>query len=159
MSEYELLSLLISLLAAFIAAYSVFRGQRTSQRLEELQKKQADLASFQHKILIKEERAKAKADIRAQLLRSGNSYKLTVSNLGTCAARDLRISGLEGDDINQILAGWDSSTVFPVPELRPNEDVSLRALVHLGTKLPFTCIFTWNDDSGVDRQREIKVNT
>jgi hypothetical protein len=157
MSRYETLSILVSLLAAGIAAYALVRSHKLAKRQTALQEEQTKLATLQHKLLVRDQQARARADIRAGLVQIDSSYKLEVRNAGAAPARNLRLSGLDGPELDQILAGWNASEIFPMTELLPDEVVSVRAPIYLGTKFPITIIVTWDDDAGDDRQRELKV--
>ena len=159
MSRYEILTLLISVLAAVISAYSLFRSYRISQRQTELQQTQADLAAFQHKLLVRDQQAKAKADIRAQLVPGPqSSFKLYVRNVGASVARNVRLEPTNQTGVEDALTRTDISDVFPVSELRSGEEVSLRLFTHLGTRWPLQAIFTWDDESGENQQREMRVS-
>jgi hypothetical protein len=157
MSPYETLSLLTSLLAAGIATYALVRGHRLAQKQVELQNEQAKLAALQHKLLVREQTAAAKADIRATIVSYGSDRRLVVANAGATPARNLRLSSLEEASTGNALTRSNLDEVFPVSELRPGEEVMVRLFVHLGTRFPTSMVFTWDDDSGHDQHREMKV--
>jgi hypothetical protein len=156
-STFETVSLLTSVLALVISAVSLFRTRKVAARQLALQEVQTKLAALEHKILVRDVQDRAKADIRVALGRSGNGYKLEVRNVGLASARNLRLRGLNDGDLAQALAGWNADEVFPVPELRPDEVVHVRAMIHLGTKFPIPIVLTWDDESGSDLQREVQI--
>jgi hypothetical protein len=157
MSSFELLSLLISLLAAGISAYALIRGHRLSLRQTELQQEQARLAALQHKLLVREQEARAKADIRAEMVRHGNGYRFNIFNAGPSTARNLRVTPLAVAGVEHPLSRSNAEEILPAAELRSGESVSVRLMVHLGSQFPMSVIFTWDDESGDDQQREMRV--
>jgi len=158
MSRYELLTLLISLLATVISTVALIRGHRLGVRQTELQKTQAELAAFQHDLLRRDERDRAKADVRAELEPAPQrSFKLVISNFGACVARNVRLEPTNQVGIEDALTRSDLDEVFPIPELLPQQEVRVRLFTHLGTKWPLKGTLIWNDDSGNDIKREIRV--
>jgi hypothetical protein len=75
MSRFELLSLLTSLLAVFIAVVSMIRSSRTAKKQLELQEVQAAFTAFQHKVLAAEQETRRHADLRAEHVGDGSRGK------------------------------------------------------------------------------------
>ncbi|MGE0444951.1 MAG: hypothetical protein AB7P99_06955 [Vicinamibacterales bacterium] len=158
MTKYEVLSLLVALIAALIALYGVWVARRAAADVKPLHQVQTDLAELQRKDLLRARHERAQADVRASLVRDGRSFRLTVENIGASAARNLRLSGLDDGSLDSILAGWKPEEHFPRAELLPGESVALLAAVHFGSRFPIRCILTWDDDSGDNRQREAALD-
>lgn len=158
MTTYETLSLLTSLLAIVVAAYALFRTHRIGLSQLDLQSKQAKLAEYQHKLLVREQEVRAKADLRASYVPYGrNGHKLMLINVGGVSARNIRIADLEGNPHPEPLIRSEAEAIFPVAELRAGESVTVIAAIVMETVLPTPLIVTWDDDVGRDQQRELKV--
>lgn len=157
MSQYELLSLLISILAAVISTVALVRGQRLAKRQLQLQEQQARLAALQHKALTEDQGNRRRADLRAAFEKRERGYKFVLRNAGAAPARNIRLAGPNGEQEPEPLIPSEARSLFPVNELRPGEEVRAIAAIHLGSVLPAPLIFTWDDDSGANQQREIKV--
>lgn len=158
LSRFEWLSLVISLLAATLSAIGLFWSRRIATRQLELQRQQAELARFQHKVLAREQQAQALADLRAVFTKQGRgNFKFRLSNEGPSAARNIRIAGADGNSCPEPFIASEFDQVVPIPELRPGHDVWLIAAIHMGTALPVPLLLTWNDDSGENRQQEVRV--
>ena len=158
MSRYELLTLLISLLAVIISTVSLVRGHRLAVRQAALQRTQAELAALQHELLLRDEQDREKADLRADLVPTHqNNFKLVVQNVGACAARNIRLEPTNQAGVEDALTRSDLDEVFPVSELLPGQEVRVQLYTHLGTRWPLKGTCTWDDDSGENQTREIRV--
>jgi hypothetical protein len=157
-SKYEILSLLLSVVAAVISAFALFRGYRLAQRQTVLQTKQEDLAAFQHRLLLREQEQKARPDLRANFVRSNRNFRFVLLNAGSAAARDVRLTDLIGNAAPEPLIKSQCDAIFPVKELRTGESVSLVAAINFQTVLPARLIVTWDDDAGDAQQRELSVD-
>jgi hypothetical protein len=155
--SYEILTLLISLLAAVIATVALVRGNTVAKRQLELQEKQANFAELQHKLLVLEQSSRVCADLRGAFIKDGRGHKSVLRNVGAAAARQVRIAGHDGISEPESLIKSRVHELFPIAELRSNEVITVIAAIHLGTKLPAQFLLTWDDDSGNGRQRELKV--
>jgi predicted nucleic acid-binding protein len=159
MSHYELLSLLTSIVAAIIALCALVRGNRLARKQLDLQRKQSDLASLQHKLLVRDQISEAQADLRVSLNnRGGGSYTFRLWNAGMTSARNVRIAGAKGEPIPEGLIRSQVEDTFPIAELRATESVSIVAAIVLSTAFPLKYILTWDDDSGTNHQREFPLH-
>jgi hypothetical protein len=157
LSRFELLSLIISLLAAALSAIALIWSRRTATKQLELQQQQADFARFQHKVLAREQQAQARADLRATFTKQGRHFKFRLTNEGPSTARYIRIAGINGDACPDPFIASEFDRVVPIPELRPGQDVWLIAAIHMGTALPVPLLLTWSDESADNQQQELRV--
>jgi hypothetical protein len=156
-SRFEYISLLIGLLTAAIAAIASIRGTRFSKKQLDYQRSQASLAEIQSKQIRRELQVQSRAVISAEFERSGDSYRLVITNCGGSPATQLRIAGREGEPFPDTLLADDVRSIFPVPELPAGGSISLFAALHLRSELPALFIFTWNDERGSIQQAEVRA--
>lgn len=157
MTQYELLTLLTSVLATVISTVALYRGHRLGKEQVELQSKQAELAALQHKMTVHDAQEQSTADLRAFFIGSGTRWRMILENAGRGAARNVRLADATGNMAPEPLIVSECERHFPLTEPRPGQSIALIAALHLGIGLPVPMIVTWDDDSGVDHQREIHV--
>ena len=87
MTDYEGLSLVVSVVAAGLALASLWQSWRSSRKLIELQREQSDLARLQRGILEREQAATLRADIRLEVV----GDRLYVKNIGPAEARNVTL--------------------------------------------------------------------
>lgn len=158
MSRYEVLSLLIAVMAAIISLVSLRRTRKTEIRQLELQETQARLASFQHKVLTAEQEAARQADLRVELIRSGRNSQFVFSNLGPAPVMNVNFGFLNSNPRRTPLTIPDQfAQVFPIAEFLPGASHKLAAVLTLQTPSVLEGDYTWTDLDGQSRSRRCKV--
>ena len=146
MNEHELLSLLVSLVAAVIALVSLYRTHRLSLRQLQLSEKQAQLAQFQHHLLTQAEEAKRRADVRVRLVKTGsNNYRLVIDNIGPAPAKDVVVDVIVDDGFQSPLIPSEMDKLLPIPQLLANEQLSVTVAVTLSTPSQMVAKVAWAD--------------
>ena len=82
-------------------------------------------------------------------------HRLHLTNAGGSIARSVRLSS-SAVKMQNVLMNYDGT--FPIAECRPGETVTLVAVLEYGVPLPLPITLTWDDDSGRDRTRDLRVN-
>ncbi len=156
MSRFEFLSLLIALVSAAVAAAALVRTRRTESRLIELQETQAKLAALQHTILAAEQEVNRRADLRAELVRSGpNEHHFVFSNVGASPAKNVSFAFYNlGPRKSPVVLPEQFNSIFPISEFLPNQSHRLRAILTLDTPSTFEGELTWFDSDGSTRKRK-----
>ncbi|PSW44385.1 hypothetical protein [Photobacterium leiognathi] len=148
MSEYEVLSVILSSLAALISLI-VWNGQRKLQRESlDMQKATAELAKKQLEILLREDKEKSTARLKVDLVKSGNGYKFVITNISNVDAKNISFELLVDNPRNNPLVGSDVNSKLPAPKLSPGSELSLLAAIHLGSPTAYNALLTWTNPNG-----------
>jgi hypothetical protein len=146
----EAWSVVVSLLALVVAGVTAIRQHK-------LQASVARLADAQLRQLARDREKDSQADLRAVLRKvEGNRWKFRLTNVGESPARNVRVTMKDARPENVLLR---ADTLFPLSELRPQDHFETPAIIQLGTSWPPTMLFTWDDEFGKNRQREITLST
>lgn len=111
-----------------------------------------------NRMLIEREQAEGisskKADISANLIKFGkNDHRLKVFNRGKGVARNVRLIDL--DNADSILITSDIERKFPVPILDPHQSVEIVAAVFLASASRVHIKLQWDDETGMDHEKEL----
>lgn len=158
LSTYETLALLTALVAAVTSFVALYRTSKVAKRQLELQEAQAGFAKFQHEILAKEQSAKHQADIRVRLIQRGGVYRVVIENRGPGRAKDVIFEEFVPDGFQSPIIPSEADSLFPIPSLLPNEEVSMPASVHMGTALQFAVRASWFDHEGKRHEQFCQVS-
>lgn len=155
MTKFEVLTLLIALLAVVPAVLTLIRqsGQRKRMdQLEEAQQRQnvatAALHEKQLELLLASEKGRGGAHVKLDLYRDQKSYRFRVTNMGPEQARNVQIKILAEHDEHDPIAGGDYSSKFPAPVLEPGSSISFYAVIYLGSPSAYNALITWEDPDG-----------
>ncbi|HKB58931.1 MAG TPA: hypothetical protein VKC56_02690 [Gallionellaceae bacterium] len=148
MANFELFSILIALLAAFISFLSLYRTHRVAMRQIPLQQIQADLAALQRRVLLKEQSEKQKADVRVSYVQQVRRHAFVFENWGPSTAYDVRFELLIPDGQHNPLIDSELKNTFPIDALRVGEKVSMLVAVNLDTEFPLTGQISWRSAGG-----------
>jgi len=157
MTTFELLTLLVALLAVAISAASLVRTRAIAQEQLELQRTTSQLAKKQLELLLAEEAAASGARLEIHIEPSGNSYKFVVSNVGDVPAKNVSFQLRPHGKGESPLITSDFSTKFPVPILGPGSAVGALAALSFGSATAFDVTLTWQDPNGRTREAETFV--
>jgi hypothetical protein len=167
MSTFELLSLLIALLAAIISTIALIRTRTMAQQQLELQRSQLDLqrehgevtkqlAQLHLEAAKLESAQRSVADLRVSLERGYNRDDIVIENVGGAAARDVLIEFLPKAGTESPLIPDDVAEKLPAT-LRPGDRCPLLAALAMGCLPPFDFIVRWRDPSGDAREEQVTV--
>ena len=145
MTEYEILTLLTSLLAIVVSLVSLIRTREITQEQLELERITAELSKDQLKNLEDENKAKNLPKFNVTIQRLGKNSFFYVSNTGEGTAYNLNLELIDCND-NPL---YDVQNKLPFPEMKANSRIKLNASFHLQSHLKYQVKLTWNDKEGV----------
>jgi|SRR3972149_6261346 len=151
MNEYQLLTLLVAIIAVIISAISLIRTgkiQRQQLRLniltEELSKKQLDIIS-------KNEMASNKSRVEVDFQPYGTNYHFTMTNTSSVVARNVMFNFIDCQD-NPIV----DDSILPLSILQPGQTIKYLAARDFQSPPRYTVEVLWTDPDGSE-QKEIYV--
>ena len=150
MTRYEILTLLISLLAIIVAVVSLVRTRKIQDKQLEFQKIAADLSTKQLEIIQKEEAAR----INVRLEKFGSGYKFIITNVGKAVAKDIHFS-LDGRAGDNPLIPSEYAEKIPIPALHPGNSATLHASLHMQSAMRYTVCVRWKNPDGRQVSDEI----
>ena len=158
MTRYEVLSILVSCLAAIISLV-VWSGQRKLTReANDLQRATAELAKKQLEILLREEKGRNTARLSLDLVREGKSdFRFRVANISDIDARDVELELLLQDRDNSPIIDSEYAEKFPAKHIAPGNSVSLIAALTLSSPTAYNAILKWTNPDGSRSQEETYV--
>jgi hypothetical protein len=141
-------SAIVALVALIISIVSMNKANKfgsTADRLNQIliEREQA------------EEVASKKADLSANMIKTGKSdYRLKIFNRGKGDARNVRLIDLAGDC--SIIIANDIQRKFPLTLLEQHQSVELIAVVTLSGSRSSHIKLQWDDETGVNHEKELK---
>jgi hypothetical protein len=146
MSGYELLSLLVALLAVTISALSLVRTgslQRQQLRLNEITE---ELSRKQLESFAVNEAAGQRARVIAALEGYSSHRSFVLTNEGPAAAKQVGFELIDCPDSPLVKGDYDQK--LPVPILQPGQRLRLIAAIHMGSPTTYTARVTWTNPDG-----------
>ncbi|MDO2950417.1 hypothetical protein M8828_18870, partial [Aeromonas simiae] len=98
MSKFEILSLLISTLAAVISCVSLVRTRKLAKEQLELERVTAELSRLQIESIAEEKADKTKQKFNVNLTKLGNPYSFYISNTGQGSAYNVDFELIDCND-------------------------------------------------------------
>ncbi len=142
-----------------IAVFALGVSAWSAKKTYDFNKRQNELVAITEKLnlaLLEREQsdvvAARKADISANFVNSGRSYRLKVFNKGKAIARNVRLERLDDSDL---LMQHDIDEKFPVPILEQHQWVELLAVVHMQSAPRAHIKLIWDDDHAKDNIKEL----
>jgi hypothetical protein len=129
----------IAFVAVVVAFYYGWQNSKLTKRL--IAKEENDAA------------AKSRADLGANFLKIGSSYRLKVFNRGHAPARNVRLTF--DDTKDHCLMQRDVDSKFPHERLDPHQAVDLMASIHLGSKSKYPVKLVWDDDFKLNNEKMV----
>jgi hypothetical protein len=145
MTKYEILTLVVSLLAIIVSAVSLVRTRKIAAQQLELEKITAELSKKQLEEILKSNENALKASVEVELQSSGDNKNLIICNKGRAEAKNVSIKVL-GDYDPTTKDDFDSK--IPIKSLRPGKRVSLFASGAFGTPSRYDIEVTWDNPNG-----------
>jgi len=146
MSKFEVLSLLISALAAIISTVSLMRTRKLAKEQIELERVTAELSRLQIESIAEEKSNKTKPKFNVNLTKLGKSYSFYISNTGQGSAYNVNFELIDCED--SPLSSHDLQDKFPHQEIKANSRVKLLAAIHMGSPRKYQVKLTWENESG-----------
>jgi hypothetical protein len=143
----SIVSAIVALVALIISIVSMHKANKfgaTADRLNRLliEREQADGV------------ASKKADLSANIIKTGKSdYRLKIFNRGKGTARNVRLIDLAGD-CSMIMAD-EFQRKFPLTLLEQHQSVELIVVVTLGGSRSSHIKLQWDDETGVNHEKEL----
>ncbi|WP_417516127.1 hypothetical protein [Marinobacter sp.] len=152
MSLFEIISVLISVLAVVVSLTALSRSRKNHAQLLELEQVHAELSRKQLADFEKREQQVLKANLTISLEKEGQMSKFVIKNAGPAIATNIYF-GLEQDnDCNPLVSG-DFEAKIPFPALAPQEQYYLLADIPLDVRqLTFSISLRWNNEDGTQER-------
>lgn len=94
------------------------------------------------------------ADVSARVSNIGKGdYRLKIFNRGKGVAKNVRLIDLDME--NSVLIADDIQRKFPIPILEQDQSVELIAAVTIGSKSLIQIRLIWDDETGLNREKEL----
>ncbi|GIU13769.1 hypothetical protein [Shewanella morhuae] len=152
MSKFEVLSLLISTLAAVISCISLVRTRKLAKEQLELERVTAELSRLQIESIAEEKSDKTKPKFNVNLTKLGKSYNFYISNTGQGSAYNVDFELIDCND--SPLSTRELQDMFPHQEIKPNSRIKLMAAIHMGSPRKYQVKLIWENVGG-DKYEEI----
>lgn len=146
MSKFEILSLLISTLAAVISCVSLVRTRKLAKEQLELERVTAELSRLQIESIAEEKADKTKQKFNVNLTKLGNPYSFYISNTGQGSACNVDFELIDCND--RPLSTRELQDMFPHQEMKPNSRIKLMTAIHLGSPKKYQVRLTWENADG-----------
>ena len=157
MTQYELLSVLIAVLATVISMV-VWNGQRKLQReANRLQQATAELARKQLEMIEREELSKKEIRLSVVLEPNGNSHRFRISNVGETEAREVELLFVFLQPEHNPLMPYEYAEKFPVQVLPPGSSVSLAAALADRSPTVYNVLLKWRGLDGSRKEQQLRV--
>lgn len=146
MINFELLTLLLSIIAAVISVISLVRTRKVQEEQMRLERVTAELSQRQLERLAQEDDEKSKAYIHVTLEQSGTDYRFWIRNQGKAKAKDVWVT-LDSEGPDNPIVGSEYKKKIPIPFLSSGGEVSLIAAIHMGSCGKYKISARWiNED-------------
>lgn len=145
MSNYEIISILASLLAVVVASISLVRARKVNDKQIEMQKVISELSGKQLELIKSKEMALSVASIDVDLVDYESNYHFIITNNGGSSANRVTFE-IEGE-YNPIAID-EIEQKFPISCLRAGKSIELVASLNLGAPDCFNVNVSWENPNG-----------
>jgi hypothetical protein len=146
LTNFELLTLLFSTIAAVISVISLIRTRKVQEEQIRLERVAAELSQRQLERIAKEDDEKTKAYIHVTLEQNGADYRFWIRNQGKAKAKDVWVT-LDSEGPDNPIVGSEYKKKIPIPYLNSGGEVSLIAAIHMGSCGKYKISARWvNED-------------
>ncbi|PPU86498.1 hypothetical protein [Xanthomonas euvesicatoria] len=164
MTKFEVLTLLIALLAVVPAALALIRQSAQRKRMDQLEDAQlrqnratAALHEKQLELLLSSNAGRASAHVKLDLYLDNKTYRFRVTNVGSAQARNVQVKIIAAKEEHDPIAGTDYDSKFPAPVLEPGSSISFYAAIYLDSPLAYNALVTWEDLDGMKAENTTYV--
>jgi len=148
MSNYETLSILISVLAVSVSFIALYRSRKTHSEFLELEKIHAELSRKQLEEFDEKEALKVKTQLSVQLIFDGENYRFYISNQGNSSATDIWFRMEQGGEYNPLLQN-EYKEKIPFPCLNSGEEFTLLASIPINvSQQVYPVAMRWKNEDG-----------
>jgi hypothetical protein len=152
MSKFEILSLLVSTLAAVIACISLVRARKLAKEQLELARVTADLSRLQIESIAEKKSNKIKPKFNVNLTKLGKFYNFYISNTGEGSAYNVDFKLIDCE--NSPLSDYELQDLFPHQEMKSNSRIKLMASMHMNSPRKYQVKLVWENQAG-EKSEEI----
>lgn len=152
MSKFEVLSLIISILAVMISTLSLIRTRELAKEQLELEKVTAELSRLQIEGITEQKTNKTKPKFNVSLTKLGKAYNFYISNTGQGSAYNVNFELIDCED--SPLFTSELIDIFPYQEMKPSSRIKLLASLHMNSHSKYQSRLSWEDESG-NRYEEV----
>ena len=153
MSNYETITLLVSIVAIVISAVSLIRTNKVASHQLELEKVHAELSKKHLDKINNEDKINALANIDVDLVKVDENYRFIIKNIGGSTASNVFFS-LSACQRNPLVQN-DVKDKLPIKSLRPNKSVSLMATKVMNCDSEYTVNVRWTNPDGTNSKDSI----
>ncbi|WLP93867.1 hypothetical protein [Psychrobacter sp. M13] len=146
MSKFEVLSIIISILAVGISTISLVRTRKLAKEQLELERITAELSRLQIESIAEEKTNKTKPKFNVSLTKMGKSYNFYISNTGQGSAYNVNFELIDCED--SPLFNSELIDMFPYQEMRPGSRIKLLASLHFNSPSKYQSKLSWEDENG-----------
>ena len=157
MTKFELVNILVSLLAVVISATAMVRTRKSNEALVELERVHADLSRKQLELIGNDEESRQLANVSIKLINvPPSNYSIKVENLGRASASEVTVEAAHDCEYDPLIKN-DYDSKMPYPRLNAGESITLVASVPMSlTKRVFPFNVRWaNDDGSIGENRYV----
>ncbi len=145
MSKFEVLSLIISILAVGISTVSLVRTRKLAKEQLELEKITAELSRLQIESIAEEKINKTKPKFNVSLTKMGKSYNFYISNTGQGSAYNLNFELVDCEDSPLVTS--ELLDMFPYQEMKPGSRIKLLASLNYNSPSKYQSKLSWEDET------------
>jgi hypothetical protein len=154
MSQFEILTLVVSCLAVILSVHTLWEQRKLQREANELQRVTAELAKRQLEQLEEQDAARNRAYLAVDLYKQGNSHRLRVSNVGNVDALNIRLELEVPQNSESPLAKEEYAQKFPVKRLNIGGSVSLLCGIYLDSPPCIEGVLFWSNPDGTEAREE-----
>jgi hypothetical protein len=154
MSQFEILTLVVSCLAVILSVHTLREQRKLQREANELQRVTAELAKRQIEQLQAQEAARNRTSLAVDLYKQGNSHRLRVSNVGNADALDIRIELEVPQGSESPLVKEELAQKFPVKRLSVGGTVFLLCGIYLDSPPSIEGVVSWSNPDGTAAREE-----
>lgn len=159
MTQFEIASLVIAVVALVISGVSLCRARRVQARQLEFEAITAALAKKQLELLERDERTQEQAYVTAELVRVGNTdYRFVITNQGAAVASDVTFQ-LDPKSPDNPLVANECRRKLPYPSLQPGQSFTLLAALHLGSAMSYNAQIKWKNPDASQGINDVHMST
>ncbi len=159
MTPYEIITLLIALLAVVVSAVSLVRSHKTQRKQLEFEAITAALAKKQIELIEKEEQTGEHAHVTVELVKVGRTdFRFVIMNQGIAVASDVTFE-IDPSSPDNPLSVSETERKLPYPSLQPGQSFTLIASFNLHSSMSYDTHLTWQNPDGSREERNLHLST